>query len=939
MPIRCMSEFGFIARNASTPAIRSVGCSGVRSTNSGLSGLSVMVDRLPRVKLLLLDGHSLAYRAFFALPAENFSTSTGQHTNAVYGFTSMLINVLRDEAPTHVGVAFDVSRKTFRAAEYPEYKAGRSATPTEFSGQIPLLHEVLDALRIRHVGIEGFEADDVIATLTHRAVEQGHEVVICTGDRDAFQLVSDKVTLLYPVRGVSEVWRMDPAAVTEKYLVPPERYSDLAALVGESSDNLPGVPGVGPKTAAKWLGQYGDLAGVVAHVDQITGKAGENLRAHLDGVLRNRRLNRLVDDLELPLTIDDLERTSWDREEVHQVFDGLEFRVLRDRLFATFEVEADEVEGGFELEGEVVTADGLALRFGDGAPGRRLPHGVVVVGHYRSGSGDAGAVALAGADGATAYLDLTALTREQEDVLAAWLADPEAPKVLHDAKEQLQALSTRGLPLAGVTSDTALAAYLVRPDQRSYDLEDLVVRHLGRELKAEQAGTDQGMLDFAADDDTAERDAMVRARAVLELSEVLGERLEETGGTELLRDLELPLVDILARMERTGIAVDEDALDRARGRLRGEDAPGPAGRVRRHRALRRQPRQPQAAAGGALRPARHAEDQAHQDRLHHGCRRARRPVRQDRAPVPRGAAAPPGHQPAAGHRRGADQVGGPRPAHPHDLHPDDRGHRAAVSSTDPNLQNVPIRTEEGRRIREVFVVGEGFESLMSADYSQIEMRIMAHLSGDEGLIEAFRTGEDLHRFVGARVFGVEPEDVTAAMRSKVKAMSYGLAYGLSAFGLSKQLTISTSEAQGLMDEYFSRFGGVRDYLREVVVEARATGYTATMLGRRRYLPDLVSDNRQRREGAERMALNAPIQGSAADIIKLAMKGVDAALRAEGLSSRILLQVHDELVLEVAPGEREVLEALVRREMGAAVAMDVPLDVSVGVGRSWHDAAH
>ncbi|MFL6177205.1 MAG: 5'-3' exonuclease H3TH domain-containing protein, partial [Ornithinibacter sp.] len=318
-----------------------------------------MVARVSRVKLLLLDGHSLAYRAFFALPVENFSTSTGQHTNAVYGFTSMLINVLRDEAPTHIGVAFDVSRKTFRAAEYPEYKAGRSATPTEFSGQLPLLREVLDALRIRHVGVEGFEADDVIATLTTQAVAQGGEVVICTGDRDAFQLVSDSVSLIYPVRGVSEVWRMDPAAVTEKYLVPPERYSDLAALVGESSDNLPGVPGVGPKTAAKWLGQYGDLAGVVAHVDEIKGKAGDNLREHLDGVLRNRRLNRLVDDLELPLSVDDLERQSWDREEVHQVFDGLEFRVLRERLFATFEVEQDEVEGGFDLEGDVLTADDL----------------------------------------------------------------------------------------------------------------------------------------------------------------------------------------------------------------------------------------------------------------------------------------------------------------------------------------------------------------------------------------------------------------------------------------------------------------------------------------------------------------------------------------------------------------------------------------------------
>ena len=890
------------------------------------------------MKLLLLDGHSLAYRAFFALPAENFSTSTGQHTNAVYGFTSMLINVLRDEAPTHVGVAFDVSRKTFRAAEYPEYKAGRSATPTEFSGQVPLLHEVLDALRIRHVGIEGYEADDVIATLTHRAVEQGHEVVICTGDRDAFQLVSDKVTLLYPVRGVSEVWRMDPAAVTEKYLVPPERYSDLAALVGESSDNLPGVPGVGPKTAAKWLGQYGDLAGIVAHVDEIKGKAGENLRAHLDGVLRNRRLNKLVDDLDLPLGIDDLQRASWDREEVHRVFDGLEFRVLRDRLFATFDVEADEVEGGFELEGEVVHADGLALRFGEGVHGRQVPHGVVVTGHYRSGSGDAGAVAFAGADGVTGYVDLTTLTPEQDEVLASWLADPSAPKVLHDAKEQLQALSTRGLTLAGITSDTALAAYLVRPDQRSYDLEDLVVRHLGRELKAEQAGTDQGMLDFAADDDTAERDAMVRARAVLELSEVLGERLEETGGTELLRDLELPLLDILARMERTGIAVDEDALT----------------------AL-------EADFAAKMRQAQlDAYEAIGRSDVNLGSPKQLQEVLFDQLGMPKT------KRTKTGYTTDADALADlfAKTEHPFleallrhrdtsrlrvtveglikSVAPDRRIHTTYIqtiaatgrlSSTDPNLQNVPIRTEEGRRIREVFVVGEGYESLMSADYSQIEMRIMAHLSGDEGLIEAFRTGEDLHRFVGARVFGVEPQDVTAAMRSKVKAMSYGLAYGLSAFGLSKQLSISTGEAQGLMDEYFSRFGGVRDYLREVVVEARATGYTATMLGRRRYLPDLVSDNRQRREGAERMALNAPIQGSAADIIKLAMKGVDAALRTEGMESRILLQVHDELVLEVAPGEREALEALVRREMGAAVQMDVPLDVSVGVGRSWHDAAH
>ena len=306
-------------------------------------------------RLLLLDGNSLAYRAFFALPAENFSTSTGQHTNAVYGFTAMLINVLRDEQPTHVAVAFDVSRQTFRSEEYAEYKAGRSSSPAEFSGQIPLMKEVLDALRIRHVELPGYEADDVIATLTRQAVEDGMEVVICTGDRDAFQLVSQSVTLLYPVRGVSEVWRMDPAAVEAKYLVPPQSYSDLAALVGESSDNLPGVPGVGPKTAAKWINQYGDLAGIVAHVDAIGGKVGESLRDHLDQVLRNRRLNRLVSDLSLPLSLTDAERVTWDREEVHRVFDALEFRVLRDRLFATFDTAQDEAEAGFTVEGGPLT--------------------------------------------------------------------------------------------------------------------------------------------------------------------------------------------------------------------------------------------------------------------------------------------------------------------------------------------------------------------------------------------------------------------------------------------------------------------------------------------------------------------------------------------------------------------------------------------------------
>ncbi len=888
-------------------------------------------------RLLLLDGHSLAYRAFFALPAENFSTKTGQHTNAIYGFTSMLINVLRDEEPTHIAVAFDVSRDTFRMQEYAEYKAGRSATPREFSGQLPLLREVLDALKIRWIEMPGFEADDIIATLATRADAEGMEVLICSGDRDAMQLVSERTTLLYPIRGVSELTRMTPAAVEERYGVPPDRYSDLAALVGESSDNLPGVPGVGPKTAAKWIGQFNGLEGIVAGVDQIKGKVGDSLREHLDQVLRNRRLNQLVRDLDVGLTLDDLERRMWDREQVHAVFDPLEFRVLRERLFTTFDTVSEEaVEGGFDLDATRLETGQVAGWLAEHAvAGRDI--GVHVVGSWARGTGDVGAVALATEGGEAAYVDVTELDPAGDAALGAWLADPGIGKILHDAKGPANALAARGWTLRGVALDTALAAYLVKPDQRQYDLSDLVVRTLGRDLRAESQQP-EGMLDFATDTQAEVEDACVRARAVLDLGVALRDQVEAAGGLELMRDIELPLTDVLAEMERTGIAVDvagleslekdfADAVDRAQ-----DDAFD--------------------AIGG--------------DRINLGSPKQLQIVLFDTLGMPKTKRTKTGWTTDAealselfaktGHpfleallrHRDATRLRITVEGLLKSVSDDGRIHTTyeqtiaatgRLSSKDPNLQNIPIRTEEGRRIREAFVVGPGFASLMTVDYSQIEMRIMAHLSGDEGLIEAFRSGEDLHRFVGSRVFGVEPADVTPAMRSKVKAMSYGLAYGLSAFGLSRQLTIPTEEARGLMEEYFARFGGVRDYLGDIVRQARTTGYTETMLGRRRYLPDLTSDNRQRREMAERMALNAPIQGSAADIMKVAMLGVRRALDTEGLTSRLLLQVHDELVLEVAPGEAAAVEALVRREMGGAIAMDVPLDVSVGVGHSWHEAGH
>lgn len=894
--------------------------------------------RLPDVsRLLLLDGHSLAYRAFFALPAENFSTTTGQHTNAVYGFTSMLINMLRDEEPTHVAVAFDLARQNFRTEEYAEYKAGRARTPDEFAGQIPLVHEVLDALRIRYVELPGYEADDIIATIATQAEAEGLDVLICSGDRDTFQLVSDKVTILYPVRGVSEVWRMGPKEVEEKYGVPPTKYSDLAALVGESSDNLPGVPGVGPKTAAKWITQYGGLDGIVAGIDQIKGKAGDSLRDHLDNVLRNRRLNQLVKDSPVGLTVGDFERAQWSRDEVHTVFDGLEFRVLRDRLFATVEAAAPEADQGFDLDGEVVASDAVPAWLSTHLqPGQRA--GVSLIGTWARGAGDVTGLAVAAADGAAAWIDVTTLEPAADEAVGAWLADPERPKAMHDAKGPVQALAARGWTLRGLTSDTQLAAYLVKPDNRTYHLDDLVLRNLQRELVATD-DSGQGMLDLEGDaDEKAAEYEMVRATAVRDLADVLDQQVADTGGAELLRDVELPLIDVLARMERTGIAVDVPGLDALEADF----------------------------AAKVAQAQQDAWDAIGGEQINLGSPKQLQVVLFETLGMPKT------KRTKTGYTTDADALADlyTKTEHPFleallrhrdaarlrvtveglqkSVADDGRIHTTylqtiaatgRLSSTEPNLQNVPIRTEEGRRIRELFVVGEGYESLMSADYSQIEMRVMAHLSRDAGLIEAFRTGEDLHKFVGSRVFGVEPDDVTPAMRSKVKAMSYGLAYGLSAFGLSKQLTISTEEARGLMDGYFERFGGVSEYLHDVVAEARGTGWTATMLGRRRYLPDLTSDNRQRREMAERMALNAPIQGSAADIMKVAMIEVDRALTASGAASRVLLQVHDELVLEIAAGEREDVERVVREQMGAAVPMDVPLDINVGVGRSWHDAAH
>ncbi len=889
----------------------------------------------PRPRLLLLDGHSLAYRAFYALPAENFSTTTGQTTNAVFGFTSMLINTLRDEEPTHVAVTFDVSRATFRSDEYPEYKAGRAKTPDEFGAQLPLIREVLAALRIPVVVKEGYEADDVIATITAAAERQDFDVLVLSGDRDTFQLVSDRVTVLYPKRGVSELSRMTPEAVHERYELSPAQYPDFAALRGDPSDNLPNIPGVGEKTAAKWVRDFGNLDALVDRVDEVKGKAGDALRANLASVLRNRRLTELVRDVELTVAPADLERQAWDREQVEEVFDALQFRVLRERLFALEAVEP-EAEEGFDVTGVVLAPGQLSGWLDEHAPpGTRL--GLHPTGTWGRGTGSLTGVALATAGGAAAWFDPTELDAIDDGAFAAWLADAGRPKAMHDAKGPLLAIAAQGWTLAGLASDTALAAYLVQPGQRSFELADLAVRHLQRELRVESE-TETGQLSFdGADEEGAATAAMVKARATLDLADVLDARLVEVGGDRLLHDVELPLVDVLAAVERTGIAVDTDYLTDLGASFAAEvsNAADAAYDVIGHEVNLGSPKQLQVVlfeelglpktkriktgyttdADALVELAAKTDHPFLAHLLRHRDVTRLKTVIDGLVPM-------------------IDDAG-----RIHTTFQQTIAATGRLSSIDPNLQNIPIRTAEGRRIRVAFVVGHGYESLLTADYSQIEMRIMAHLSDDAGLLTAFETGEDLHTTVASRVFGVAPGDVTLEMRAKIKAMSYGLAYGLSAYGLSKQLSIPPDEARGLMDEYFERFGGVRDYLHDVVESARREGYTETILGRRRYLPDLTSDNRQRREMAERMALNAPIQGSAADIIKVAMLEVDRAIREQGLRSRLVLQVHDELVFEVAPGERAALEALARDRMAAAYPLRAPLDVSVGVGRTWQDAAH
>ena len=889
----------------------------------------------------------MAFRAFYALPPDNFVTATGQHTNAVYGFVSMLTRLLETEQPTHVAVAFDVSRHSFRTEEYPEYKGTRDATPEEFKGQVELIREVLDAMGIVSLSREGFEADDILATLAYRAGNDGATVLVVSGDRDSFQTVTDNVTVLYPGTGPGDLRRMTPQAVEEKYGVPPHRYPEIAAIVGETSDNLPGVPGVGPKTAAQWINKYDGLDNLLARADEIGGKRGAALREHMDDVVRNRRLNRLLTDMDLEVSPSDLARRPTDVAAIDRLFDSLEFGRLRQKVreVAGIGMGAGPVDEAPEAVAEVEISVSLADASCDIAQWVRAHStlAVLVEGDMRPTRGEVTRLVLA-SDNEALVIDPVELSPTQEEALAEVLATASS-LIVHDAKGARHALASRGWTLGGVEFDTMLAAYLAHPDQRSHKLEDLLSRVLGVVIEEEEGDSEAlfDLGDMGAGPSAAQVRAGKLAAHLHPLAHTLRSRLEESSEAALLTEMEMPLSILLGQMEDIGIAADTAVLDGLSDEL------GKAVDAAREGAW--------VAAG---REVNLSSPKQLQELLfdHFGLPKTKKTKTgyTTNAEALADLHAKTSDEGGAGHdflgfllthrdriklKQMVDSLSATvaSDGRIHTTFSQVAAATGRLASSDPNLQNIPARSADGMRIRGAFVAGEGFESLMSADYSQIEMRLMAHLSGDEALIEAFNSGEDLHRTMASMVFGTPVAEVSAEERSRIKATSYGLAYGLSSYGLAAQLGIPVPEAAALRDRYFERFGKVRDYLEGLVAQARADGYTQTMFGRRRYLPDLRSSNRQRREMAERAALNAPIQGSAADIVKIAMMNVVDALSEAGLKSRLLVQIHDELLLEVAPGEATALEAIVRDKMATPVALSVPLDVAVGIGASWQLAAH
>ena len=829
----------------------------------------------------------MAYRAFFALPVDAFTTASGQHTNAVYGFSNMLMTLIKDEQPTHVAVAFDVSRKTFRTEKFPEYKATRSSTPDEFRSQIPLIHEALKAMNINEYSLEGFEADDLLATISKRAVDEGFEVAICTGDRDSFQLVTEQITVLYPKKGVSEMARMTPAAVFEKYGLTPAQYPDFAALRGDPSDNLPSIPGVGEKTAAKWIIEYGSFSNLVKKIDEIGGKVGDSLRANIDSAIRNRELTQLISDAPINFNLTDMNWNGFNYDALREIFAKLEFRSLIAKLPSKADSVPEAVDIKFSSPEEVTEK----LKKFTGTIGFLFELLDERLSSY--------AVAISPSE---VYLVMS-------DEIGPWLADPGIQKISHDFKSL-----ARTIEFKGVVFDTSLASYLVDPGNRLTEIDEILERW--------------GLTDASLS---------AKAGALFSLRDKLTEELSARNALKLLIDLEIPVAQSLSRMERFGVAIDKKVLKAQSEDLQKEVAKQSqiAFEAAGHEFNVASPKQLQVVLFDELKLPKTKKIKTgyttDAESLQWLFSETKHPVLEALLKI-----------------REASKLQSVIEGLLAEIASDNRIHThfqqtvaatGRLSSTGPNLQNIPIRTDAGKKIRDGFIAGEGFDGILTADYSQIEMRILAHLAEDKKLLEAFASGEDLHSTVASLVFGVKGNEVTPDMRRQIKAMSYGLAYGLTAFGLSQQLDITPGEASALMENYYKRFGGIRDYLATVVIEARKVGYTETLLGRRRYLPDLQNENKFKREIAERAALNAPIQGTAADIIKLAMLRVDQAMKAANLKSRLLLQIHDELLFEYIDSELEQLKELVKQEMGAAYPLKAPLSVNIGYGASWHAAEH
>ena len=870
----------------------------------------------------------MAFRAFYALPTEKFTTSTGQATNAIYGFLSMLATLLHDEQPTHVAVAFDVGRTTFRTEMFPDYKAQRDETPPEFISQIPILKNLLAALGITTIEKPNYEADDIIATLATTAQPLGFETLIVTGDRDSLQLVNNTTTVLYPMKGVSVIHRFTPQAVQDKYGLTPEQYPDFAALRGDPSDNLPSIPKVGEKTATKWIVQHGNLTNLLNNADTIKGVVGTNLRERIDQVKLNRQLTEMVKNLDLTHTPPELKLQPVNTETLTEDFNNLEFgTTLRTKILKARGATVDTTATPPQTP---TTVDTISVaKWLKQHPTEAMA--VHITGRGTPATGDAESFAIIDQNHHAIAGNFADLNPKDDKALADYLQSTQ-PKFLHDAKTTYHMLAGRGITLGGIAHDTALAAYLLNPGQRTYDLKTTYQRHLHRTLEITETGQ-LSLLDI-----TNTNTLITAAAAILELAATLPTKLATINELELYLDLELPLTTILAEMEATGIAVDiptlEEQLDTFTNLVTQEETAARtiAGDPN---LLLTSPKQLQVVLFETL-------------------------------------GLPKTKKIKTGYSTAAKEIETLAANHPHEFLNHLLAHReyqkmkttleglikavgddgrihttfqqtmtstGRLSSTDPNLQNIPIRTPAGKKIRSAFTVGTNYETLLTADSSQIEMRVMAHLSNDPGLITAYNNGEDLHNYVGAKVFDVPPSGVTPELRRKVKALSYGLVYGLSAFGLSQQLNIPAGEAKQIMENYFHRFGGVKHYLDTVVTQARKDGYTATLFDRRRYLPELTSTNRATRENAERAALNAPIQGTAADIIKIAMLRIHHELKKTNAKSRVLLQVHDELVVEIAPGELTTVKKLIEHEMDNAITLKVPLEVSTGHGPNWDAAAH